>query len=81
MGRYLSLAREENPNYQYPEDMKLILDYLNSHGEVKVPGKKIEELWADFSDKEYCAGWLGVDTLSDNERLLSEFAEWLDKKG
>lgn len=61
-------------DYEYPEDMKKILDYLNSHGKILVSGHCIETLYRDFSDEEYCAGWMGVD-----ERRLAEFEDWLER--
>ena len=35
-------------DYDYPEDMKLIFDYLNEHGEVLVEGNVIESLYREF---------------------------------
>ena len=60
--------------YDYPEDMKLILDYLNSHGQVLVNGYTIEKLYREFSDDQYCAGWMSVD-----DQMLEEFERWLAK--
>lgn len=60
-------------DYDYPEDMKLILDYLNNHGEILVGELTIESLYRDFSDEKYCAGWMGV-----NEQMLEEFEDWLE---
>lgn len=59
--------------YEYPEDMKLILDYLNEHGEILVGELIIEDLYRDFSDEKYCASWMGV-----NEQRLEEFEDWLE---
>ena len=64
--------RNEVNNFTYPEDMKLILDYLNSHGKILVKESVIESLYYEFSDREYDAGWMGV-----NEQMLEEFEEWL----
>ena len=60
-------------NYDYPEDMKLILDYLNEHGDILVSELTIERLYYEFSDERYCAGWMSVD-----EQMLEEFETWLD---
>ena len=61
-------------NYDYPEDMKKILDYLNDHGKILVSGRCIEMLYREFSDEHYCAGWMIVD-----ERTLEEFEDWLER--
>ena len=65
------LYNEES--YDHPVDMKKILTYLESYGELYVNGSTVEKLWYRFSDRQYCAGWIGV-----NESTLSCFAEWLD---
>lgn len=59
-------------NYEYPEDMKMILQYLSEHGKVNVSDKRIELLYYDFSDKMYCAGWISV-----SDQRLEEFADYL----
>ena len=56
-------------DFDYPEDMKLILDY----GEILVGELTIEDLYRDFSDEKYCASWMGV-----NEQRLEEFEDWLE---
>lgn len=65
--------RHEN-NFTYPEDMKLILDYLNAHGKVLVKDSTIEDLYYGFSEEKYCAGWMRVD-----EQMLEEFEDWLNE--
>lgn len=60
-------------DYDYPEDMKLILDYLNEHGEVLVEGNVIESLYCEFSSEKYEAGWMSID-----EQMLIEFEDWLE---
>ena len=60
-------------DYEYPEDMKLILDYLNEHGEILTGELVIEKLYRDFSDEKYCASWMGVNT-----QMLEEFEDWLE---
>lgn len=67
--------KKEEPKFRYPEDMEKILTYLREHGEVKVSDKTIEQFYEDFSDEEYCAGWMVVD-----DQMLEEFADWLNKK-
>lgn len=65
--------RNETNKFTYPEEMKLILDYLNIHGKVLVSDSTIEDLYYRFSDEKYCASWMGV-----NDRLLEEFEDWLN---
>lgn len=60
-------------DYDYPEEMKLILDYLNEHGEILVSGLAIEGLYRNFSSEKYAAGWISVD-----EQMLEEFEDWLE---
>lgn len=64
---------ERKYNYLYPEDMKMILNYLNEHGKILVSDSDIENLYCDFSDEKYCASWMGV-----NEQMLEEFEDWLE---
>lgn len=67
-------AYEKNEVYKfaYPEEMKMILDYLNAHGKILVKESTIEDLYFDFSLQRYDAGWMRVD-----EELLEEFEDWL----
>ena len=60
--------------FTFPEDMILIMDYLNAHGKVLVKESTIEDLYCRFSDEKYCAGWMCVD-----EEILAEFEEWLNE--
>lgn len=60
-------------DFDYPEDMKLILDYLNEHGEILVSELAIENLYCKFSEEVYCAGWMKV-----REQTLQEFEDWLE---
>ena len=60
-------------DFDYPEDMKLILDYLNEHGEILVSELAIENLYCEFSKEVYWSGWMKV-----NERILKEFEDWLE---
>lgn len=66
--------RNDNGRYTYPEDMRLILDYLNTHGKILVKESTIEDLYYDFSDEKYCASWMCV-----NEQMLEEFEDWLNE--
>ena len=60
-------------DYEYPEDMKLILEYLNEHGEILVSELAIENLYRDFSSEKYEASWMCVD-----RQMLAEFEDWLE---
>jgi hypothetical protein len=65
--------------------MKAITGYLNAHGRVKCTPHRIEELYRDFSDEEYSAGWMGITSSSGQigelgQNLLEEFERWLDKQ-
>ena len=70
----MKVYERNEPNFAFPEDMKLILDYLNAHGKILVKDSTIEDLYYDFSDEKYCAGWMCVD-----EYILAEFEEWLNE--
>lgn len=65
----------DKPNYRYPSDMDTILEYLASKGTLNVSAERVEELYADFSDDMYCAGWMNVTS----ERL-EQFAFWLSRQ-
>lgn len=67
--------RNECLDFAYPDDMKRILDYLNTHGKILVKPSTIESLYYDFSDERYSASWLYVD-----EQILEEFEDWLTEK-
>ena len=62
-------------NPMYPEDMYKIIAYLERRGKLNVNYNKLEDLYADFSDEKYCAGWMAV-----NDDLLMRFAKWLSVK-
>ena len=59
--------------FDYPDDMKRLLEYLNENGEILVKASTIQTLYREFSDEKYCAGWMGVDDL-----MCAEFEEWLN---
>lgn len=66
---------ERKKFFDFPEDMKEILCYLRENGTIYVDEKTIEKLYYEFSDDQYAAGWMCVD-----EKLLDEFANWLEGK-
>lgn len=60
-------------DFDYPDDMKMILDYLNERGEILVGELGIQSLYYEFSNEKYEASWLKV-----NEQFLEEFEDWLE---
>lgn len=65
--------KHSSQDFDYPDDMKRILDYLNEHGMLLVKPLTVEKLYHDFSKDRY-AVWLYVD-----DDVLEEFANWLDE--
>ena len=65
--------KHDSQDFDYPDDMKRILDYLNEHGTPLVKPLTVEKLYHDFSKDRY-AVWLYVD-----DDVLEEFANWLDE--
>lgn len=65
--------KHDSQDFDYPDDMKRILDYLNEHGTLLVKPLTVEKLYRDFSKDRY-AVWLYVD-----DDVLEEFANWLDE--
>ena len=59
-------------DYEYPEEMEKILQYLSEHGKVNVSGKTIASLYVDFSIEKYDADWKLVTNTT-----LEEFADYL----
>lgn len=64
-----------NYNFIYPDDMKMIIDYLESKGKLNVPYSYLEVLYGQFSDECFCAGWMIPDA-----ELLNRFAKWLSEQ-
>lgn len=65
--------KHDSQDFDYPDDMKRILDYLNEHGTLLVKPLTVEKLYHDFSKDRY-AVWLYVD-----DDVLEEFSNWLDE--
>lgn len=65
--------KHDSQDFDYPDDMKRILDYLNEHGTLLVKPLTVEKLYHNFSKDRY-AVWLYVD-----DDVLEEFANWLDE--
>ena len=66
--------KHSSQDFDYPDEMKRILDYLNIHGTVLVKPLTIEKLYYEFSEDIYCASWMCI-----NDDLLEEFSNWLDE--
>lgn len=64
--------RYEDNKYYYPEDMKTIIKYLNSHGRILVKESTIENLYHAFSYEYYGVVWMSIYT-----GVLEKFEEWL----
>ena len=60
--------------FMFPEDMELLLSYLNEHGKLMIEPPTLEKMYEGFSDDRYCAQWMDI-----NEDILEEFAEWLSE--
>lgn len=57
--------------YNHPDDMKIIIDYLERTGKINIDYELLEDLYYDYSDS-VCCGWRIVDDDS-----LPQFAEYL----
>jgi hypothetical protein len=66
--------KNRNVDFVYPEDMAQILKHLNENGVVLVSASTIEDLYSEFSDEKYSAGWMSI-----TEERLEEFSDWLDE--
>lgn len=66
----------KNNEFDYPDDMEKILNYLNEVGRVNpcVSSKTIEKLYKEFSG-QWEATWLLLD-----DKTLEDFAKWLSEK-
>lgn len=59
-------------NYRYPDEMERILAYLAENGSLAVSGPVVEQMYRDFSEECYSAGWMVA-----TPEILEEFADWL----
>lgn len=59
--------------FDYPEDMEKIINYLENRGKLNVNYKTLQSLYYDFSDDKYCAQWMSVD-----DQMLKEFMNYLE---
>lgn len=65
--------KHSSQDFDYPDEMKRILDYLNEHGTILVKPLTVEKLYYEFSEDRYWARWMRVDN-----SILEEFSNWLD---
>ena len=63
---------EKYEQYEFPDDMKKIMGYLQEHGTVLVSTSTIEKFYRKYSEEEFCAQWMVVD-----ENILEHFSDWL----
>jgi len=71
MGKYFKYNTDFKP--RYPEDFNKIKRYLEAVGTLNCTDEKLEELYAEFSEDKYAAGWLIID-----HTILEEFANYLN---
>lgn len=63
--------------YKFPDQTEKILSYLHKHGDIKVSDMRIESLFEVFLTEQY---WMiDREAIDLNDRLLRDFAEWLDE--
>ena len=60
-------------NFEYPEAMKKIIEYLESRGKLNADYNTLEDLYHEYSDSVGCS-WRIVD-----DESLSEFAKFLTR--
>jgi len=63
---------EKYEHFEFPDDMKKIMDYLRAHGTVYVSAGVIEDFYRRYSEDEFCAQWMNVDG-----NILEHFSDWL----
>jgi len=73
MSKYYKKRKEV---FTYPEQMELILTYLQEHGDITAPLLDIETLYEKFSFNVYGVNWKEVFPKC---LVLTEFADWLDE--
>lgn len=63
---------ETDLNETYSEDCQKIWDYINERGRVNFSRRHLEDIWRDFSDRRYSAGFMEPD-----EDTLEKFVYYL----
>ena len=61
----------KNIKFYHPEDMNIIIDYLEATGKLNIGYKELEDMYYDYSSS-VCCGWRCVD-----EESLEQFASFL----
>lgn len=65
---------DKKKTYAHPEDMKKILEYLRSHGDLYIKEKSVEQLYTLFSKYQCHTDWIEVRC----DAVLKDFSDWLD---
>lgn len=68
---------EPTDEFDYPEDVKQIVEALARHG-YEVDPRHAEAAWSKMSTDEYCAGWLMLDH-SDDAAIVSMLLPHLEE--
>ena len=78
MGTYFNFKNLNSSPYSEKKDVKIIRTFLESIGELTdiCDDQKLRDLYHEFSESQYCAGWLCLDYTG----TLIEFANWLRNK-
>lgn len=66
--------KESFEDFEYPEELKQIYEYLISKGTLNISLTALDDLYRDFCDECYCAAWLVL-----NDDILKYFANWLSE--
>ena len=65
--------RFKSIKFDHPQQMEIVIAYLEDIGTINVSYKTIENLYYEYSES-VCCGWRTVD-----EESLEEFADWLEE--
>lgn len=57
----------------YPDQLAKLRAAIG-HTDPYLSDEDLEELYRDYSDREWCAGWIGL-----GDETLAGFIEWLQK--
>ena len=72
-------AYEFNSTFEYPEEFKLLKEYLKKNGRLKVSDKMLESLYKEYCRDTWCAYWLAIDNTTESRHILESFAQWLSE--
>lgn len=56
------------------DDLANIVAYLINHGDLNISITQIEDLYREYSDSHWCAGWM-----NPTEGVLEGFANYLEE--